>query len=143
MKHVQNLPILPALLQTAVLALLSASIPLAMTLTSVFLALDTDGAARKVIQHPTIHQIQTASSIHVLGFTSQGDLLVVESEGNFAMEDWDDVYEAGKTICCDDPTNSNDHEMLEDEVNEKSRGMQMFVKSALQAKVAANLHWKD
>ena len=74
----------------------------------------------------------------MLAFTSQGDLLVAESEGSFTIGDWDDLYEAGKAICCHETKQVDDHEM-----DGKDGGMQMFVKSILQAKVAADLHWKE
>lgn len=138
-EHIQNLPILPALLQTAILALLSASMPLSMTLTSVFLALVSKGSSRTVIRNPTLLQSQSSTSVHVLAFSSHGDLLVVESEGTFTLDDWEAVYEAGKAICCDD---SEDEVMQDQEVDHNARRMDVFVKSALQGKVTADLHWK-
>jgi exosome complex component RRP46 len=134
---VQNLPILPALLQTAALALLSASMPLSMTFSSVFLAFNHEGTSRSIIHNPTILQSQSADSIHVLAFTSRGDLLVTESEGSFTMDDWDSIYEAGRAICYDSSKTNEDIA-----VNEQSGGMMLFVKSTLQAKVAADLLWK-
>lgn len=110
-----------------------------MTLTSVLLALTSDGTAKRIIRHPTITQSQSADSLHVLAFTSQGDLLVAESEGSFTIGDWDEIYEAGKVICRHETKQVDDHEM----VDEKDGGIQMFVKSTLQAKVAADLHWKE
>ena len=109
--------------------------PLAMTLTSVFLAFNSNASTRKVIQHPTIEEIQRATSVHVLGFTSKGDLLVVESEGSFSVDEWDEVFDAGKAICCDG--------IPEETEEEQSGGLQAFVKSALQEKVQSDLHWKD
>jgi len=114
--------------------------PLSMTLTSVLLALTADGPAKRIIQNPSLIQSQSAGSIHVLAFTSHGDLLVAESEGSFTIGDWDEVYEAGKAICCDDLKQRDDQEMQDEG---QAGGMQMFVKSTLQAKVAADLHWKD
>jgi exosome complex component RRP46 len=113
--------------------------PLSMTLTSVLLALTSDGTAKRILRNPTLIQSQGADSIHVLAFTSQGDLLVAESEGSFTMRDWDDIYDAGRAMCCDDSKQADDHEMGD----EGDGGMQMFVKSTLQAKVAADLHWKE
>lgn len=109
-----------------------------MTMTSVFLALASDGPSIKVIQHPTIEEIQRATSVHVLGFTSKGNLLVVESEGAFSIEEWDEVYEVGKAICCDGIP-----EETEDMVDDSAEGLHSFVKSALQEKVQSDLHWKD
>jgi exosome complex component RRP46 len=110
-----------------------------MTLTSVLLALTSDGTAKRILRNPTPIQYQRADSIHVLAFTSQGDLLVAESEGSFTIGDWDDIYDAGKAMCCNDSKQTDDHEMGDG----KEGGMQTFVKSTLQAKVAADLHWKE
>ena len=112
--------------------------PLSLTLTSVLLALTSDGTAKRIIRNPTLTQSQSADSLHVLAFTSQGDLLVAESEGSFTISDWEDLYEAGKAICYHETEPVDDHEM-----DGKDGGMQMFVKSILQAKVAADLHWKE
>jgi exosome complex component RRP46 len=114
-----------------------------MTLTSVLLALTSDGPAKSIIRNPTLTQSQSADSIHVLAFTSHGDLLVTESEGSFTIGDWDQVYEAGKAICCENSKQADDHEIQDEGLNEKAGGMLTFVKSTLKAKIAADLHWKD
>jgi exosome complex component RRP46 len=113
--------------------------PLSLTLTSVLLALTSDGTAKRILRNPTLIQSQCANSLHVLAFTSHGDLLVAESEGSFTISDWDDIYEAGKAICCNDSKQADDHEMM----GERGGGMQMFVKSGLRSKIAADLHWKE
>jgi exosome complex component RRP46 len=113
--------------------------PLSMTLTSVLLALTSDGTAKKILRNPTFIQSQSADSLHVLAFTSHGELLVAESERSFTIGDWNDIYEAGKAICCNDSEQAGDHEMNDG----RDGGRQMFVKSALQSKVAADLHWKE
>lgn len=137
----KNLPILPALLQTAVLALLSASLPLAKTVNSAFLALTSDGSHRIILSNPTILQSESADSVHVLALTSHGDLLLAESEGCFSLQDWDAVYEAAKTTCCEDSKPDVDYSMQGDEFD--GSGMMSFVKTVLQTKVATDLHWKD
>ena len=109
-----------------------------MTLTSVFLALVSKGSSKTVLRNPTLLQTQSAESIHVLGFTSHGDLLVAESEGSFTIEEWETVYAAGKAMCCDE-SKTEDHIMQD----EPFTGMNTFVKSALEAKVTSDLHWKD
>ena len=137
--ELQNLAILPALLQTAILTLLSASIPLAVTLTSVLLALNSDGKSRTIVKAPTVVQFQAADSVHVLAFTSQGELLVAESEGIFTLEDWDEVYETAKALCCDETAG----EVVMQDEGESTGSLMKFVKSTLEEKVAKDLHWKD
>lgn len=137
---IQNLPIIPALLHTAILALLSASTPLVVTATSAIVALDTVGEHSRVIRNPSIHQIEGATSVHVFGFTSQGFLLLVESEGAFSVQDWDLVYEAAKGLCCGGPC--TDHEMATDNEDNNSGAMHEFMKAALQSKVSTDFSWK-
>jgi exosome complex component RRP46 len=111
--------------------------PLSMTLTSVFLAIVSEGSSSSIIPNPTLLQSQSANSVHVLAFSSHGDLLVAESEGSFTMTEWETVHEAGKAICCDSSADA-----VMQELNHSSGGMNVFVKSVLEAKLTADLHWK-
>lgn len=112
-----------------------------MTLTSTFLALTSDGSSRSVIVSPTLLESQAASSVHVMAFTSNGDLLVAESEGDFTLKDWEAVHDAAKAICCDDSNSSED--MGDEGMDEKNGSLMMFVKSTLEDKIESDLHWKD
>ncbi|KAM3153741.1 hypothetical protein ABEW05_005848 [Botrytis cinerea] len=139
-----NLPLLPALLQTSVLTLLSASIPLSMTLTSVLLALKNKETGTTIIENPTPLDCQDAASVHVLAFTSHGELLVAESEGSFDLDEWEEVYEHGKSLCCKGHGLAAEDDIMHEDglENEAPSSMMMFVKSAVQEKVATDLHWK-
>ncbi|KAL3460797.1 hypothetical protein BJX64DRAFT_175181 [Aspergillus heterothallicus] len=90
------LPILPALLHTSFLALLSASVPLSMTLSATVLAVDLSG---EIIREPSCANAAAAASLHVLAFTSKGHLLLNESEGTFDFDTWERVYERAQAIC--------------------------------------------
>jgi exosome complex component RRP46 len=123
------------LIQASVLALLSAALPLAVTMSCTLLALNDSG----IIENPTVSEIQGASSIHVLGFTSHDDLLVAESEGNFTLEGWNRVCDRAEEIC----SGAVDKDAMHDEgVDEHSGGLNHFLKSTLQEKVTADLHWR-
>ncbi|RKF59142.1 Exosome complex component RRP46 [Golovinomyces cichoracearum] len=95
-----NLLSLPALLQTATMALLSASIPLFLTVTSTCIALAPPSSSKSVIQNPSLLEAQAADSVHVFSFTCHGDLLLAESEGVFSLANWNNIYEVAKEICC-------------------------------------------
>ncbi|KAF2434054.1 hypothetical protein EJ08DRAFT_575722, partial [Tothia fuscella] len=73
------LAVLPALLQTSLLALLSASIPLDTTYTTTSVQLDR--------------------SMHVFAFTAERKLLVAESEGDFEYEAWDELCQKAEEEC--------------------------------------------
>ncbi|RDW78168.1 hypothetical protein BP5796_06020 [Coleophoma crateriformis] len=133
-----NLAILPALLQTSNLTLLSASIPLSTTISSVAVALILEDSSRSIIPHPTLLEIQRADSVHVLGFTSAGGLLIAESEGCFSLEDWDDIHIGAKQLCC----GTSSEEGMSDAAEAGPGDMMAFIKSTMQEKVANDLSWK-
>ena len=114
-----------------------------MTLSSVFLAIGYEQSSKTIIRNPSLIQCAEADSVHVLAFTSQGELLVAESEGSFTLEDWDEIFEVAKKMCCDGTEAADDFTMQEGTLDEGAGGMSLFLKSAIQAKVAADLHWKD
>jgi exosome complex component RRP46 len=121
-----------------VLALLSAAMPLAMTMTSTLLAIMDNG---NIVQYPTIREIQQASSVHVLAFTSHGELLVNESEGDFNIDDWDLIFEKAQRICCGTGKAADVDAML-DEGEEGNGGLTGFLRSTLEEKVTSDLKWR-
>ena len=92
----QSLLVLPALLQSSVLALLSTSIPLVATLTSTILVVGRSG---EILINATAEQARRSSSVHVLAFSSSGELLLDESEGSFSTSIWEQVYDKAYWIC--------------------------------------------
>ena len=106
-----------------------------MTLTSVLLAITPDG----ILRNPNLEELQIADSVHVLAFTSHGELLVAESEGCFTLEEWNGIHDVGRRICCDE---TEEDAMQDDVLDEKAGGMMNFVKSVLAEKVKQDLQWK-
>lgn len=136
----QNLPILPALLQTCVLALLSAAIPLATTITSTLLV--TSSATQSIQRDPTLAEIREADSVHVLAFSAHKKLLLAESEGSFSMEQWEAVCDKAEEICCGSGNGESD-EMQDIVDSGAGPSMHEFVTATMQEKVALDLHWKE
>ncbi|GAW15986.1 hypothetical protein ANO14919_054080 [Xylariales sp. No.14919] len=136
-----NLPVLPALLQTATLSLLSASLPMTATLTSTSLAIISEDGRQQTITNPTARQIEQSQSFHVLAFTSQNELLLAESEGTFTMKEWDDVYSAAYGQCCTTAA-VGDTDTLMDEGLPTDAGLMRFVRSTVEQQTASDLYWK-
>ncbi|KAK3942196.1 hypothetical protein QBC46DRAFT_362848 [Diplogelasinospora grovesii] len=139
-----NLAIIPALLQTAVLALLSAAVPMKATATSsaVAVVLQDDGA-KKMVVDPSPRDIESAQSVHALIFTSHDELLLAESEGDFTVQDWDQAYEVAYNVCCQAEAKKAGTDMMIDDDNDASGSdMRHFIRSTMESKVAADLHWK-
>lgn len=101
---------------------------------------DEDGRSR-VILDPSPRQVEQSRSVHVLAFTSHEELLLAESEGDFSMDEWDQVYDTTRSICCNASVN-DEIDMVLGEDQRLGPDLRRFVRSAAEAKVAADLHWK-
>ncbi|CAK7203491.1 exosome non-catalytic core subunit rrp46 [Sporothrix eucalyptigena] len=146
-----NLGILPALLQSAVLALISASIPMRTTATAASLAiLPTPGsrAQTKIISSFSPRDASIARSTHVFAFSAQGDkLLLAESEGEFTMSEWDEVLGAARKICCqnssaDDNASEDGMALDRNTGSEDGPDMRGFLRTTVQGKLEDALKWK-
>ncbi|CAJ0546156.1 Ff.00g096290.m01.CDS01 [Fusarium sp. VM40] len=134
-----NLPIIPALLHTAILGLLTAAIPLKTIGAATLLAIPEE-EGKDIIVDPTAVDIDHAKSVHVLAFTSPDNLLLSESEGAFSPGEWAKVLEVGQRICCEHQQPGFDTAMSGDDIESKS--MRQFIRSAMETKVAEDLYWK-
>ena len=133
------MPVLPALLQASVLALLSASLPLTMMLTSTTVAIGIDNS---LIHDPTLKQLQTATSVHVFAFSSRGDLVLVESEGKFSFHAWEEAANEAMHRC---RGNENKEDNVGD-INmdtEDHTNLENFLKSIVEQKVRKDQAWKE
>jgi len=133
---------MPALFQTATLALLSAAIPMRATATASVVAVVSEGKTKKLVVDPTPRELEAAQSVHVLAFTSHDELLLAESEGDFTVKEWDEVYETAQKICCATETRKSGAEMVLDDDATAGQDMRQFIRSTMEDKVAADLHWK-
>jgi exosome complex component RRP46 len=138
MSGLQGLPILAVLLQTSVLALLSAATPLGMTMASTIFAITREG---RIVRDPSLVQVQEASSVHVMAFSSQGDLLLNQSEGEFTMDQWDEVYAKAEVACRGSEPDGGDV-MKDIGEGEAGGGMMEFIKTVIEEKVESDLHWR-
>ncbi|KAK2812740.1 hypothetical protein FQN50_001069 [Emmonsiellopsis sp. PD_5] len=134
------LPILPSLLHTALLALLSAAIPLSMTYTAALVAVSSAG---ELIPNPSTQDAKAAASLHVLAFSSKGHLLLDESEGAFDIDTWDKVYNLAESICRGGPAleagKDGDVEMGGIKAG---HNLEQFVRDTVEDKLREDLAWK-
>lgn len=92
----------------------------------------------KIIVDPTQVQISRARSVHVLAFTSSGDLLLAESEGQFSLAEWDEVADAARKVCF----HSEDEMAVDTGGTSRPADMKQFIRTVMASKVAADLHWR-
>ncbi|KAM0437693.1 hypothetical protein ACHAPT_002058 [Fusarium lateritium] len=134
-----NLPIIPALLHSAILALLSAAVSLKAIGAATVLAIPEE-EGKDIIVDPTAVEVDRAKSVHALGFTSHDELLLAECEGSFSPDEWAKVLQLGQRICCEHQQPGFDTAMTDNDLESKS--MTQFIRSVMEAKVAEDLYWK-
>jgi exosome complex component RRP46 len=139
----QSLTILPHLIHTSLLALLSASIPLSTTLTSTLIALPAAKSALPLVS-PTATELLRAKpvrSVHVFAFAGDGRMLLNESDGVFSYEEWDEAAEAAEDVCCKEEGGVGLSEGMEVDGKEGSN-LDQWLREVVQEKVAKEQRWK-
>ncbi|KAL8853463.1 MAG: hypothetical protein Q9221_001621 [Calogaya cf. arnoldii] len=134
-----NLSLLPALLQSSVLALLSTSLPLTMTLTSTLVAVSRTG---ELALKPSVKALEEAASLHVLAFSSLGELLVAESEGAFDMDIWEQVYNRAEKHCRASETDNTTQMDIDTEAS-RSDSLEDSLRSIVEEKAIREHRWKE
>ena len=110
---------------------------MAMTLVATIFAISKQDGI--ISEHPSVKDLRTAASIHVLAFSSLGDLLVSESEGSFDFATWEEIYERARMACMGSrqvAENGEDVEMAED------GGLHGFLRSVVRKKVEEDQKWR-
>jgi exosome complex component RRP46 len=110
-----------------------------MTLTSTLIAVKESGGFAPC---PSAQDLRAATSIHALAFSSYGELLVVESEGYFTSEKWEEVYTRAWSIC----HGEEEEESGSDDVSMGSQGgasLENVLRDAVRQKVVNEHKWKQ
>jgi exosome complex component RRP46 len=144
----QTLTILPHLLHTALLSLLSASIPLSTTLTSVAIAIPSQSSTTPLLS-PTANELLRAKaikSVHVFAFSGDRRLLLNESEGAFSYEEWEEVCEMAEEVCCREEDEGGvslgGAESMDVDGQEKSENLEKWLREVVRRKVEWEQRWK-
>jgi exosome complex component RRP46 len=109
-----------------------------MTLTATLIAVTSD---EFLVRDPSAKQIEAATSLHVLSFSSHGDLLVVESEGKFSIDVWDNVYEEAKRICQGSDFENGTRDVDMD--SEEQQSLEDILRRTVHEKVVKDQSWKE
>ncbi|KAF1943733.1 hypothetical protein EJ02DRAFT_399709 [Clathrospora elynae] len=150
-----SLTLLPHLLHTAFLALLSASIPLLTTLTSVLIAIPSSPTTNAFppLLSPTAIELLRAKpirSIHVFAFAGDGKLLLNESDGKFSYEEWSEACQMAEDVCCGEDEEEEGGVKLDDgegamDVDAQAQGenLEKWLRSVVMRKVEGEQRWKS
>ena len=91
---------------------------------------------------PSLKQCQSADSVHVLAFSSKGDLLLVESEGEFNLDVWENVFAEASRMCRGDPSHDGGDEDVSMD-SEDATDAESFLRGVVGAKFARDQRWKE
>jgi exosome complex component RRP46 len=122
----KNLQILPHLINAAFLGLLSTSIPLETVVISTLVAAQPSGT---VTPNPSLQEMEAATSLHVLAYSTQGQLVVVESEGRFDMDTWEAAEQTASKLCLNRTGKESDP-------METQESLEAVVRRALEEKIS-------
>ena len=110
-----------------------------MTLSAVLIIVESDGNLNR---DPTLPELRAAESTHVLAFSSRGGLLIAESEGEFGMKVWENVYCEGLRVCRG--SNNSDVDMGDSGDHVESKGtIEAFIHTTVEKQALQNQEWKD
>lgn len=114
-----------------------------MIATATTLAIPGDSEGQIIVE-PSAVQASRAKSVHALGFTSDDDLLLVESEGAFSPDEWAKVLEAGEQVCCRTLRDTSGDEKMDDGSGGtlQSASVRDFIRSVMESKMAEDLAWR-
>ena len=138
--------LLPHLLHTALLALLSASIPLSTTLTSVLVAkpLANSSKASTPLLSPTANDLLRAKpirSVHVFAYSGEGDLILNESDGSFSYDEWEEAAELAEEVCCKEDGGVDLGEGMQVDGRE-GQNLENWLRTVIRNKVQHEQRWK-
>ncbi|KAJ4372811.1 exosome non-catalytic core subunit rrp46 [Didymella sp. IMI 355093] len=144
-----SLTLLPHLLHTAFLSLLSASIPLSTTLTSVLVAYPSSTTKSSTpLLTPTANELLRAKPIrstHVFAFSGNRRLLLNESDGKFSYEEWEEACEMAEEVCCkeEDQGGISLGDSMEVDGAVQSQNLEKWLREVVRRKVEYEQRWKS
>jgi exosome complex component RRP46 len=144
-----SLTLLPHLLHTAFLSLLSASIPLSTTLTSVLVAYPSSTTKDSaMLLSPTANKLLRAKpirSIHVFAFSGDRRLLLNESDGKFSYKEWEEACELAEEVCCEEDEGGvslGDSMDIDGAVQSQNQNLEKWLREVVRRKVQYEQRWK-
>ncbi|KAF2646186.1 hypothetical protein P280DRAFT_464426 [Massarina eburnea CBS 473.64] len=137
-----SLIILPHLLHTALLALLSASIPLSTILTSTLIAIPANSSPLTSPTAPDLLRAKPIRSAHVFAFSADGKMLLNESDGTFNFEEWDEAAETAEQVCCRDEGGVGLGEGMEVD-GQEGGNLDVWLREVVNKKVQWETRWKS
>lgn len=111
-----------------------------MTLTSTIVAVSPSG---EVAGEASADAIAEALSVHVLGFSSHGKLLLAESEGSFDIDTWEQVHDRAEQICRGSNVEAADETGDAYMESSEQNSLEGCLRNSMEEKVTREQRWKE
>jgi exosome complex component RRP46 len=108
-----------------------------MTITSTLVAVGREGS---LIHNPQGKALVDAESVHSLTYSSNGELLLTESEGNFTLEQWEKVVQEGAQVSCPEYFGVETGNL---ESHTSDTPFQRTLKTVVEAKIRERERWRE
>ncbi|KAH7113858.1 hypothetical protein B0J11DRAFT_141638 [Dendryphion nanum] len=138
-----SLTILPHLIHTALLALLSSSVPLRTVITSTVVAIPAKSS--NPLLSPTAKDLFRANPIkstHVFAFSGDANLVLNESDGVFTYEEWDEACEMALELCCREEPDGGVALGGAMDVDGQSENLEQWLRQVVKKKVEIEQKWR-
>jgi len=137
------LDLLASSVNAAVLGCLDAGVQMSQLTGAVLIGVGPDGA---LVPSPGVRQRKKCTSLHVFGFIGNGDLVLVESEGRFKLEQWKAAGEIARALVLGKTGTTTGADvamdgLVPDEQSQSSSVMDVMRK-AVEARVAQDERWR-
>jgi exosome complex component RRP46 len=141
-----SLLVLPHLLHTALLALLSSSIPLRTIVTSVLVAIPrSTSKGAGLMLAPSAKELVRArplKSVHVFAFSGDGKMVLNKSDGVFSFEEWDEACEMAEEVCCKEEGGVGLGEGMEVDGQSATENLEQWLREVVKSKVETEQRWR-
>jgi exosome complex component RRP46 len=92
------LPVLTSALNATVLGCLDGTVPMKQLAGAVLIGVRLNGT---LVESPKVVEIQMCRSLHVFAFAASGEVLLMQSEGVFGIEEWTSAQELARRVVVD------------------------------------------
>lgn len=108
--------------------------PLGGTFTVAYVGVDEDGRSRA---WPSVKEMEELDSMHVFAVSAKGKILLVESEGDFGVEDFERAGLMAQDMCLG--AGGEDQEMDEDTL----KPLQVWLREILGQSIKQANQWRE
>ncbi|KAK5115363.1 hypothetical protein LTR62_001563 [Meristemomyces frigidus] len=133
---VNDVSLLPSLVNAAFLAVVDAGLPLDSTVTAILLSASSTG---EVLEQQSEKQLASSKRVHAFAYNHRAEMLLNESAGDFTWSEWEEVADKAEKMCSRAMVPMTGDEQMANGTAESSPWLRLELEQRAQAAVA----WRD